>query len=376
MEELGLLKLWLLLLVALFLAFLIEYRDRSLIQKKGKYDRLFTLVLIFVLGAFCGLRVWYNDTVTYLQMYDQTTYISDFFTSKDASIAGGWGFGFLNSIIKTLGFSSQDYLMLYAFLTVIPYVLFVRKYCPHFIFGVFLMFTTGFYSFTFAAIKQCMATGICLLAVMAALDRKWVRYFLLIGLAFLFHPYSIVYLIVPFMMFRPWTYRTYIYIFVFLIAGFALDSMLGTILDVTDLIGANYDAESFAGEGVNIFRVLVAFVPLVLSFPYKSILFVDSDKSENLMVNLAMVHALIMFVGLFGTANYFARLANYFLPAVVVVLPWMLNKLYYKHRPFLKFSCVAGYIGYFYYENAIRHPFDSGFSQISLWTYISSHFNG
>ena len=111
------LKLWLLLLVALF-----EYRDRSLIQKKGKYDRLFTLVLIFVLGAFCGLRVWYNDTVTYLQMYDQTTYISDFFTSKDASIAGGWGFGFLNSIIKTLGFSSQDYLMLYAFLTVIPYV--------------------------------------------------------------------------------------------------------------------------------------------------------------------------------------------------------------------------------------------------------------
>ncbi len=370
-------KLWVLLAVSLIIAFFIEMHDKSLALSGRKSDHILTFFLIVLLSMYGGLRVWYNDTITYIGVYNNLTpTLKEFFQSDSVSIINGWGFSFLNSIIKTLGFSSQDFLMLYAFLTVIPYVLFVRKYCPHFIFGVFLMFTTGFYSFTFAAIKQCMATGICLLAVMAALDRKWVRYFLLIGLAFLFHPYSIVYLIVPFMMFRPWTRRTYIYILVFLIAGFALDSMLGTILDVTDLIGANYDAESFAGEGVNIFRVLVAFVPLVLSFPYKSILFVDSDKSENLMFNLAMVHALIMFVGLFGTANYFARLANYFLPAVVVVLPWMLNKLYYKHRPFLKFSCVVGYMGYFYYGNAVQHSFDLYFSQISLWTYISSHFNG
>lgn len=373
-EELHLSKLWLLLSVSLFLAFLVEYRDHSFIQKNGKHDRLFTFILILVLGTFCGLRIWYNDTVTYLQIYGQAPSVAEFLTSEDASIAGGWGFGLLNSVIKDLGFSPQDYLMLYAFLTITPYVLFVRKYCPHFIFGVFLMFTTGFYTFTLAAIKQCMATGICLLAVTAAIERKWLRYVLFIGLAILFHPYSIVYLLVPLMIFRPWTFRTYLYIIVFLFAGFALESMLGTILDVTDMIGANYDAESFSGEGVNIFRVLVSFVPLVLSFPYKTMLFQDSGRTENLMFNLSMIHALIMFVGLFGTANYFARLANYFLPAVVVVLPWMLNKLYYKHRPLLKSACVVGYIGYFYYGNAVQHSFDASFSQTGLWTYISSHF--
>lgn len=367
-------KLWLLLSFSLMFAYIIENRDRRLLNSINHNERLFTFLLILLLGTFCGLRTWYNDTVTYLQMYSQTVPLNEFSTSGDASIAGGYGFGLLNSLIKELGFSAQDYLMFYSFLTVAPYVLFVRKYCPHFIFGVFLMFTTGFYTFALAAIKQCMATGICLLAVMAALDKKWVRYILLIGLAVLFHPYAIVYLLVPLLMFRPWTSRTYIYIILFMAVGFGLESLLGTILDVTDMLGATYDETSFVGEGVNIFRVLVSFVPLVLSIPYKTMLFRDSHRTENLMFNLAMIHALLMFVGLFGTANYFARLANYFLPAVVVVLPWMLNKLYYRHRAFLKSACVCGYLGYFYYENAVKQNFDAHLSQVNLWDYIVSHF--
>lgn len=367
-------KLLTLLFVSLMLAFIIEFRDKQLLRKPGKFDRFFTFLLIVLLASYCGLRTWYNDTVTYLQIYDQAPPLSAFWTSDDARLAGGVGFGWLNSFIKELGFSSQDYLMLYAFLTVTPYVLFVRKYCPHFLFGVFLMFTTGFYTFTFAAIKQCMATGICLLAVMAALDKKWIHFSLLMALAVLFHPYSIIYLVVPLMTFKPWTKWTYICIVVFIAMGFMLEHLLGTILDVTDLIGADYVIESFTGEGVNVFRVIVAFVPIVLSIPYKNMLFQDGKRSDNLMFNLSTIHALIMFVGLFGTANYFARLANYFIPAIVVVIPWMLNKLYYNHRLFLKTVCVVCYFGYTYYENAILKTFDTAISHIDLWTYLSSHF--
>lgn len=367
-------KLWILLSVSLILAFFIEYRDRVLLQKKGRLDRLFTFLLILLLGTFCGLRTWYNDTVTYLQMFNGAVSVSEFFSSGEADLAHGWGFELLTCIIKELGFTSQDYLMFYSFLTVTPYVLFVRRYCPNFIFGVFLMFTTGFYSFALAAIKQCMATGLCLLAVMAALDRKWVRYGILLGLAVLFHPYAIIYLLVPLLMFRPWTVKTYLAIVLFVMVGFGLESLLGTILDITAMLGAEYDETSFIGEGVNTFRVLVSFMPLMLSIPYRKMLFQDTGRTEHLLFNLSMIHALLMFVGLFGTANYFARLANYFLPAVVVVLPWMLNKLYYRHRSFLKSACVVGYLGYFYYENAVKQNFDSHISQVSLWDYITSHF--
>lgn len=368
-------KLWILLAVSLAMAWLIDRRDNILQHREThQRDRAVTWLLIIVLCFFCGLRTWGNDTVTYLQIYEQSPLWDRFLTDGDLNFSEGVGFAALTSILKTWGFSAQDYIMFYAFATVIPYVLFVRRYSQSMVFGVFLMFTTGFYTFSLAAIKQCMATGLCLVAVSCALDRKWLRYALAMGAAVLFHPYSMVYLLVPLIMFRPWNYKTLLYVVVFVAAGFYLESLLGTVLDVTDLMGADYTEASFTGEGVNIFRVLVAAVPMILAALYGPALFAGSDRTENLMFNMAMLNALIMFVGLFGTANYFARLANYFLPAQVIVIPWLLGKAPPRDRAWLKPACVIGYLGYFYYENAIIRSFDGGYSHMNFWDYIVGLF--
>lgn len=366
-------KLWYLLAGAIIIAAFIQSRDKyfSLRNNKDSKERFFTFLLIILLATFCGLRNFYNDTITYLQMYEQAPRLSEFWGSDDASIARGIGFGFITSLIKEIGFSSQDYLMFYSYITVISYVLFVRKYCKTTILPVFLMFVTGFYTFSFAAIKQCVALAFCLWAVTFAIEKRWGYFVLLILLAATFHPYAIIYLIIPFFTFRPWTWKTYLYIVFFVSVGFFLDTFLDTIIDVTTMIGANYNEESFVGEGVNIFRVLVAFVPIILSFIYKRQLFSQSTREENIIFNMALLNALIMFVALFGTANYFARLANYFLPAQVVVLPWMFSKINYKESTMLKYMCVVGYTGYFYYENAILKWFDGCFNQVNLWVYLS-----
>ncbi len=258
--------------------------------------------------------------------------------------------------------------------TAFCYVRFVRKNTDNFPLAVFLMFTTGFYTFSFAAIKQCMATAICLLGMDFLMQKKSVPYVLTVAAASLFHPYALVYLLLLFMDFRPLTWKTYLYIGVFVVIGFGLNRIIGTIVDVTTVMGADYDMTSFVGEGVNIFRVLVCFVPLVLAFVCGWKLFANSTRTENILFNMAMLNALIMFVGLFGTANYFARLANYFLPAQVVVLPWMLKKIAKQDRQILTVLCVAGYTGYFMYGNLVQSVFDNCFSQITLWRYISSHF--
>jgi len=368
-------KLWILLGVSLVLAWLIDDRDQRF-RRRGseRREQRVTWLMIIVMGCFVGLRTWGNDTVTYLQIYEQMPLWQDFWETDRYDFAGGIGFYMLTSLLKTWGFSAQDYLMFYAFATVIPYVLFVRRYSRSMVFGVFLMFTTGFYTFPMAAVKQCMATGICLMAVNCALDRKWMRYLLLVGLAALFHPYAVVYLLVPFMMFKPWTFRTFLYMGIFIAAGFYLDTLLGTVLDITDMMGASYTEESFTGEGVNLFRVAVSFVPLILAMLYGGSLFRGSSREDDLMFNLAMLNALIMFVGIFGTANYFARLANYFLPAQVIVLPWILGKAHPRDKAWLIPACVVGYLGYFYYENAIIRPFDTGYSHTSFWGYIAGLF--
>lgn len=370
-------KLWGLFFVSLIFAFVIQYRDRRMrmLSSNGNgRDKLFTLLLILYLGVFCGLRTRYNDTTTYVHIFEQTPTLSSFLKQNTISFAQGIGFSIFNSVMKSLGFSSQDFLMIYAVVTAFCYGQYARKYSCNFLFSVFLMFTTGFYTFSFAAIKQCMATAICLLGMDFLMQKKSVPYVLTVAAASLFHPYALVYLFLLFMDFSPLAWKTYLYIGIFIVIGFGLNRMIGTIVDVTTIMGANYDMTSFVGEGVNVFRVLVSFVPLILAFICGRRMFAYSTRTENILFNMAMLNALIMFVGLFGTANYFGRLANYFLPAQVVVLPWMLKKIAKQDRQILTVLCVVGYTGYFMYGNLVQHVFDNCFSKITLWQYISSHF--
>lgn len=368
-------RLWLLMAALVPMAWLVDQRDlrnRSL----GFYrrERAVTWIIILVMGFFCGLRTWGNDTVTYIQIYDQAPLLRDYLANNNTRFSEGILFKFLVSLLKTIGFTRQDYLMFFAFATVIPYVWFVRRYSVNMVFGVFLMLTTGFYTFAMAAIKQTQATAICLCAIPFALDRKWIRFALLVFLGSLFHPYALIYLIVPLMMFEPWHGKTVVYMLLFMAAGVLLETLIGTVLDITEAMGAEYSEAEMLGEGVNIFRVAVCFVPLILAVFFGQDLFRNTGEDVHLMFNLSMINALIMFVGLFGTANYFARLANYFLPAQVVVLPWIIYSAHPKDRRWLLPACMTGYTLYFIYENAVIRPFDSGYNQMSLWDYLFDRF--
>ena len=156
-----------------------------------------------------------------------------------------------------------------------------------------------------------------------------------------------------------------------LAAGFLLRPLLGMVVNITTRLGEEYTISEFTGEGVNIFRVLVCNVPLVLSYIYRKKLFADSSETENLMVNLTMLNGAIMFVGLFGTANYFARLANYFLIFQSLALPWILKKIGGRDGKMLTILMVLGFIAYFYYANVIAIPFDQDFARLSLSEYLA-----
>ena len=329
----------------------------------------FTILLIVLLAGFAGLRTHCNDTGAYRHGYELITEGS--WGVSDKSIGANPLFNWVNYQLKMAGVSTQNYLMFWAFLTVGCYIAFAHRYSVNYPMTVFLLFTTGCYTFAFAGIKQAAAVGIAVVAVMLALKGKWILYIAAVGIATLIHPYSLMYLLVPFMGFRPWTKKTYWMLAIFIAAGFMLRPLIGTVVDITTMLGEEYTASSFTGEGVNIFRMLVCNVPLVLSFVYRQKLFADSTKAENLIMNLTMLNGAIMFVGLFGTANYFARLANYFLIFQSLSLPWMLKKIGGKDSRVLAMLMVLGYLAYFYYANVIAIPFDRDFARLTVSEYFA-----
>lgn len=371
-------KLWVLLCISLVFAYIIENRDRALSGSDNcniYKDRAITLLFVLFLGVYSGLRIWYNDTITYLQMYSNTPLLSEYFGRNIShSVSEGIGFHFLNSVIKTLGFSSQDFIMFYGVLTAYLYVRFIRTFSKETIFSVFLMITTGFYIFSFAAIKQSFAIGLCLVGLEYLVKGHKVKFLCWVIFASLFHPYAIIYILLIFFNFNPNSKKTATFMFLFIILGFSLRSLLGVLVSLTERMGAGYTLDSFMGEGVNVFRVMVCFAPFILFLLFRKTIFSASTEAENILYNTAILNALLMFCALFGTANYFARLANYFLPAQVIVVPWMIRKTGKNNCILLTFLCVIGYVGYFVYGNLINNVFDAEFAQISFWTYISSHF--
>lgn len=335
-------------------------------------EKIFFFLMAVVAIVFVGLRTSYNDTETYRYSYELMPTGMGNILNLDLSLGSNPGFNILNTILKTIGFSTQDFLMIYAVVTVGIYFWFVRKYSDNIWLSVFLFFTMGCYTFTMAAIKQCVAVAFCLVAIDRLLREKKISFVFWILLASTFHPYSLMYLIAPFLMFKPWTNKTYILLAVFGLIGLGIQPLLGTVVDITTMLGEEYDAATFTGEGINIFRLAVVWVPVIVSFFVRKYLREANTKKDNLILNLTILNAEIMFIGLFGTANYFGRLANYFLIFQALCLPHLFNGFTTRSKKIITIICVICFLLYFYYANVINQHFDSQFNYVSFISYLSA----
>lgn len=353
-------------------------------QINGTYrrkERLFYILTSVTLIVFSGLRVIYNDTGTYLYIYstvvESLPKLDSLFEGIDwLKIGENPGYYLIMRIMAMLGCSQQTFLMLFSILTVGVNVWFFRKYSCHFFLSILLYITFAGYMFALAAIKQCAAMAICLIATDRAIRKKYVRFLVLVLLSCTIHPYSLMYLAVPFLFFRPWSKSTVFMLIVFAIVGISLEALIGTILDVTDMLGETYDTESFIGEGVNPLRLLVTAVPVGLSLLNVDAIREHEEKDQYVMLNLTMLNAEIMFVALFGTANFFARLANYFIPFQAVSLPWLFKQFHIESKRTITMVAAACYVLFFIYNNGINENFDACFYRADLFEYIASLFEG
>lgn len=332
------------------------------------------IMIILIMGVFIGLRTRCNDTGAYRHAYELTVAFPDILKDFDWSIGSNPGFVLTDSVLKAMNFSTQSFLMFYALLTVSAYIIFIKKYSPNLPMSLFLLVATGAYLFTAAAIKQTAATALALAAVTFALDGKWLRFFALLALAATFHPFVLVYFAVPFLMFKPVTKKTYILLGVTAVLALSLKYLLGAINSFAEIFTDSYTSNSFSGDGVNIFRVLVCNVPTLIMILFKDELFENSTKEENLIMNLTMMNGAIMIIGIFGTANYFARLANFFVIAQTISIPIIIQKFKDDKKIIVKAGAYVGYTLYFCYSNLILQPFSEEFEKISLFEYLSSLF--
>ena len=338
---------------------------------------IFMIAVIVWMTCFSFLRTGYNDTMTYRLHFTESESVADYFARSGLLDWTGNPLSELyRDVVRDATTNYHIYFFFPAFLSSFAVVKLFKRYSVNPAFSLLVFFSIGTYVMYIAALKQCFAMFFLILALPYAIDRKYVRFYLLVFVAMLFHTHAFMFAIVLFLFGKPWGKVTIVFFLAALFAMATYDATLGAFMEYAQSMGALVaEIEVFDNNSINVLRVVVYWVPAMLALAFRKRLFSNSTRVENLFVNMSMISAFILMIGLVQAANLFARMAAYFEIATAIALPWMIKKLFTKRSARAVTICAAIlYFGYFLYEFGVSKDFGNNYSAISLWQFVTSLF--
>lgn len=339
-------------------------------DEHGVYARLevWSVALILIVVFVCGLRIKYNDTGNYIGGFLASPTLGELF-GMPMTLGDCPGFLYLQAAVRSVTDNPHLFIMLCAAINVAPVLIFLKKYSNNFFFSMFLYVTAGQFLFSLAALKQAIAIAIAIWAIPLYLKKKYLAALVVLMLAALFHPYVLLYLALPLLTSKPWGVNTLFIAMV--IGGVAIffQPSMQVVLGFAETLGDDFTDQSFAGTGVNVFRVLVYAMTPILSLIFLDRVRHDENKYQHTYINVAILCAGIMFLALFGTANLIGRVALYLSFSLALSLPYIISRL--EKKSAMALSGIAMILYFAYYLYAIRNI---QYAQITLAEFIESIF--
>ncbi len=338
---------------------------------------IFMIAVIVWLTCFSFLRTSYNDTGTYIGFFLNAESPESFVgQGKLWDLTGNPLSLFYQSVVHKFTENYHIYFFFPAFLSSFAVVKLLKHYSVSPALSLLIFFSIGTYIMYVAALKQCFAMFFLLMSIPYAEEKKYVKFYILVFVAILFHTHAFMFAIVPFLFEKPWGKITWGLLALTIFAMATYNVTFGAFMNYAQSIGAMVaESEIFDGRQINLLRVLVYWVPAFLTIAFRQRLFNNSNRAENLFANMSIVSAFILTIGLVEGANLYARMAAYFEIATAIALPWMVKKLFTKRSAqFVAAAAILLYFIYFLYEFGISKNFGREYSAISLWQFIQSLF--
>ena len=344
----------------------------------SKRSDVFVVAITIWLICFMFLRTRYNDTGNYIFFWQNADSVQEFLEKGGLlDITGNPLSIFWQSFSHDISDSYHVYFLLPALLINFATVRLLKYYSVNPAFSLLIYFSIGTYIMYMAAMKQSFALFFLLWAIPYAERKQYIRFYLFVCIAILFHTHAFMFAIIPFLFGKPWGKVTWIGLTVALVAMATYDYTLGAFMEYAQSIGALVnEIELFDGHQINFLRVVVYWIPTVFALAFRERLFHNSSRIENLFANMAIVSSIILMLGMVQGANLYARMAAYFEIAAAITLPWMIQKVFDKRsEKMITFIACACYFGYFLYEFGISKNFGNQYRAISLWEFIRQLLN-
>lgn len=193
---------------------------------------VFMIAAIVWMTCFSFLRTSYNDTGTYIAHFMDSESVADYFARNGLLDWTGNPLSELyRDAMRDITTNYHIYFFFPAFLSSFAVVKLCKKYSVSPALSLLVFFSIGTYVMYIAALKQCFAMFFLLLALPYAIDKKYVRFYLLVFVAVLFHTHAFMFAIVPLLFGKPWGKVTIAFFGAALFAMATYDATLGAFIE-------------------------------------------------------------------------------------------------------------------------------------------------
>lgn len=341
--------LYLAIIIILFL--LIFHYDY---QNHTKYRLSWYILQLLFFILISGLRYRLGvDSTAYEASYNQLPSLLELSSFDFESSRYGIGYIFLTAIARSL---SDNFVMMQllhaAFINCVIFYFFYKN-TKHIFTALLLYFLLAYTNYNFEVLRESCAIAMFLLSWHYFQSNKWIKYYICVGIAILFHVSAAILLILP-IFYIPLLRKFFTY-------GWQFYLMMGGVLIISKLVSdyffdwiklfeistlddyANtYENSDYAESvTVNLIGQAYYFTKIIL-FPVLAIyIFHGSNLIEVVTeikpeIKLKLQYMLFWFIYLSIAMMFiklFYRFCNYFLPFFIIILSEILfDRIKYKKR--------------------------------------------
>ncbi|MCI6995617.1 MAG: EpsG family protein [Eubacterium sp.] len=328
-------------------------------REEYRYNRLFAFFVFLPVIIWAGFRsgVGYVDTNAYIALYSYIpTSFADLTSYLDAHPSDP-GFTILLYIIKTIfGSSYTPFLFIVALIEGIAVIVLYRKFSPHYLISIFLFIASAeYFSWMFNGMRQFLSVSIVMFAFPLLLEKKYVKYIIVVALAATVHMTAVMMIPVAFIVSgKPWNRRTMALIAVGVFA-LMMTSRFTSILDVatqnTQYSGAVMSWNEMGDDGTNPIRVLVCAVPTIIAFFGRRILEAEENPVIDVCINMSIFSTVLWLISMVTSGIYMGRLPIFASVYNYILLPYEIDILFTrKNRGTMFALMIVLYLLYYYYQ--------------------------
>lgn len=228
------------------------------------------------------------------------------------------------------------------------------KYSPMFAISAVVFYGSTEVSYLFNGARQFFAISIMFFAFRFIEEKKLIKYALCCAAAFFIHQTAIIVIPAYFVVRGKFLNFKIILTFLATLAATAFSAMFIDYLNelfISDSVYAHYYDLLVETAGVNIFRVLVAAVPVALCLVYKARIDELEDNSLNISANMSVLALAVSVFSATSGGSLLGRLAEYYLIYNTITYPMLLKRVVSKNvYHIILAGLIIGYIAFFTYQ--------------------------